>query len=1332
MNRFDEILASVIDKYELNNGPQTKVFGRLVLAEAYASNESNADAGDVDSRLNALGYGPDGDRELLEAVLDFSRLLLEKCGNRSLYSSSERLGELLNTTSLSLLQSTLRLSLSLAQRYHFRQRGGSHLQQSLLAAHFNIDLEKMQKIAAPFPRPSGPASGKITASSPALGIKGKEKGPQTKHDANDLVSLTRENDGWDEWGHVHQLYYPSGSSEQAKTTSESAQGGAAPTQTPVTPTPLRRSHTHPTPRLSRSSIIDDSPSSVTNTPGKPEEGPRGGKTLDVPYSKIASSSTTEDILSSHLGELPEDSKYELLHRLRTARGLTASSSTREQILAIRILAVTNLAYVYPETLFQQKILQCDMEQPKRLQLAYQLGELVHLGASGDLRVSRSLQTLALMALDSLAKHKARAIDVCSALSVNVNHGVLMFLTRKAVNELGTEDNDGDDVSQDEWRDALLSLLRTLPGSSSRTPETLVSAGLIPMFVDVLNLRTEKARRVYSRVMEFLDTFVHTVRDALGTLTSAKGFDAISDLIDYETKTSFENVSRGAGIPSQHKTPSIDYQIPYFQQQTLRWMFRFVNHIMQHNGGGFDRILRNLIDSPQLLTSLRLVFEHARIFGSHVWSNAVNILSSFIHNEPTSYAVIAEAGLSKSFLEAVTLQKLKTPEKPPIAPEDAEAEGEPSGEPPSGPSTSNAAAGPSSDSEHKPREYELARPKDAKLAPGIMPAAEALSCVPSGFGAICLNASGLELFQSSHALESFFEIFENPEHVKCLKDDPNLVRSLGTTFDELVRHHPALKSSIMSAVIVMVARVGFLARSKAWTEGTGAKLWTEDSEGKAVVSGPLRHLFRKIGAPMTGESIDGPDLGVRSLKSNSLPDGSKLTMQNVDQVLPSDQNVEPNDRDANGLTATDYLYPVLRFLGAFFENQTNCSHFIESGGVEFILDFATLQSLPFDFHNTDCNQELTVLVHMLAETKPHLVVPGLVDRLDSVVEMLSDFYRMSGPRESGFFSPLIKPASEKGPDAEKDETSKLAKSNGTYFAKHMVSALILTDLLREVYSLPLYQTRPSQQTSAFSQVNLADRWCALVSKLGGLHAACVWEEILLEKNIPDTWDQATKVQSNGSGSERSSDPTAPVNADSTPNAAGANSQEETTATDVAPTAPSQEPKDNTAKASEGGMAFKNVQALRYLLSSLPSSITGFFHNLGLGLLGKRRIDSYQRQNATMVAEAVAEAVIEQLKLSPPSLTANPKLRFAYLIVILSSFTHLLFEGKHLCFPYVFIVHRIFKSNIRRSHCGSSTIALPYVGPVCVQEKLRSETLERNLRHFHARGQDLESTSRCSRI
>ncbi|KAJ5179784.1 hypothetical protein N7492_002994 [Penicillium capsulatum] len=1224
LDRFDEILASVIEKYFLSTGPQTKSFGRGLLEDAYSADASKTPAEGIDAKLNSLGYAADGDRQLTEAILEFSRLLLEKSGNRSLYSSSERLGELLNTTSLSLLQSTLRLSLCLAQRYYSRQRG-SH-QQTMLAQHFNIDLEKLQKIAAPFPRPF--VAGKIPfAASPAVPAKGKEKAVQTKLNANELVTLVRDQEGWEEWGNVRVLYYPSGALEQARTASEFGQTEQG---APFTPTPLRRSSTQPTPRSNRGSNAEETPAANINTGSKPDEVTRGGKVLDLPYSKI-SSARAEDLLATNLPHLPLESKYELLHKVRIAQALTGSRESREQILAIRVLAVTNLAYVNGETTFQQKILQYDLEQSKRLQLTYQLADLVHLGASGDIEVSRTVQTLSIQALDALAKHKTRAVDVCAALSVNVNHGVLMFLTRKVVNELGAENDDTDNSYHDEWRDALLALLRTLPSSSSRTPETLVAAGLIPMFVDILSLRTDKARRVYSRIMEFLDTFVHAVRDALGTLTAAKGFDAISDLIDHETKTAFENVAQGNGFPAQFKNPSIDYQIPYFQQQTLRWMFRFVNHIMQHNGGGFD------------------LFENARIFGSHVWSNAVNILSSFIHNEPTSYAVIAEAGLSRSLLAAVMGRELHAEEKPPaVEPEDADTEAEPTSQPPA------EARTPSTEDKKESREYTLARPRGTPLAPGIIPAGDALACVPSAFGAICLNSSGLDLFQSSDALESFFEIFENPEHIKCLKDDPNLVRSLGTTFDELVRHHPALKASIMSAIIVMAARVNLLGKIKAWELGMGTKLWMENSQGELVLSGDTASLFRDIGASVHS-SDDFSAIGVPQLNATVLPNGGKIAVGDLSHSLPTQRpGFQPKDQDEHGLTVTDYLFPAIRFLGAFFENQPNCTSFIQAGGAEFVLDYATLQSMPFDFHNTDANQELTVLVHMLAETKPHLILPSLMQRAQDAVDNLSAFW--NAPQDTGFFTALIKPADSKEPAPEPAS----AVNRGTFFAKHLNAALILTDLLREIFALPLYQTRTTQHTSPFAQVNLADRYCALVASLGSLHAASVWEEIMMEKYIPEKWLQTMKSTSGKAGPERTNDASDPLASQGPLGDPPATSQDEGPKPSV-----EKEAENEEFKLAEQSAAYKNVQTLRYLLSSLPNSITGFFHNLGLGLIGKRRMDPYQKQkeNANMVADAIADTILRELQFSAANSSASPKHRFAYLIVILSSFSHLLYEVSH---------------------------------------------------------------------
>ncbi|KAF3481342.1 DNA binding protein URE-B1 [Arthroderma uncinatum] len=1258
LNRFDELLARVVTKYGLDEGPQLMPFGRHVLVEDSVSTRLASTEQECEQKLDQLGLGPEGDRELVESILDFSRLLLEKCGNRSLFSSSERLNAFLNTTSLSLIQCTLRLSLCLAQRYYFRQRSTSstHFHQSLLATHYNIELERVQKLAAPFPRPVNFIE---TTEGTSL-EKGKEvvgrtsATPGDKCNANDLISLTKVPSDkismtdispaaeigtaeWKDWGNIRFSYYPRDAAAEPSSSTFNV------SQVLMTPTPSRsRPPEYQSSRLHHGSSVDDSPTPMTQSPAARQEAARGMRVLDIPSSKVLSTST-EELLKENLSELPKDSTYDLLNRLRIAAALAISPETRRQLLGIRLLALTNLAYIYPEAIFQQKILQQDSDEPKRLQLAYQLSEFVHLGVAGDISASTLNQSFALICLDALAKHKARSADVCAALNLNVNHGILMFLVRKTVNELASEDDSGDDTDGDDWRDALFGLLRTLPSSGARAPETLVSAGLIPMFVDMLNLRTEKARRVYPRVLEFLDNFVHSVRDALATLATAKGFDAISGLIAAETKSAFEMVGEGKGISEEYKTPSTDYSIPYFQQQAIRWLFKFVNHVMQHNSGGFERLIRNLIDSPPLLNALRLVIENAKTFGSHVWSGSINIMSHFIHNEPTSYAVIAEAGLSKSFLEAVMCQPLEVPDE----------STEENKQPPKPQNLFNPAA---ASTDNQRLLDHLSKAPERKGSDGILASTEAIVGIPLAFGAICLNSTGLELFQSSDALERFFDIFESPAHVKCMKSDSNLLRLLGNSFDELVRHHPALKASVMSSVLRMVARVGLLGKYKAWECGLGAKLWVEDQDGKESISGGSSTAIGDLCADFSASEDHWPNSSVPSLGNSSTtyrelfgePDVSKWTTKDVDE---------------HGLAVSGYIFPVLKFLGAFFENQTICANFIENGGVEYVLDFAVLQSLPFSFHSNEANHQLSQVVHLMAETKPHLVLPPLLSRTLAALDKLEPFWS-EGPGATGFFSALTSAS----PETASSPEALAVRSKGTYYVKHLVAVGTLTHILREVYTPPIYPTRPTQQPLPFHQVNLSDEYALVAERLGRLHAACVWEEILLQKDMPESWNELTTLPG-FTGLDMVSDgqETPPVNTIDGGVSEIGDAAVESQAGDI-PSAPQggrsrrHAKLDNpTSTQLDKGAAVKNVKTLRWLLGSLPTCITGFLHALGRGLVGKRRVDTYQRQKAAMVAGAIASMVIQQLELKGPNECAVTKDRFSYLIVILSSFSRLLFDS-----------------------------------------------------------------------
>ncbi|KAL8679036.1 MAG: hypothetical protein Q9186_004664 [Xanthomendoza sp. 1 TL-2023] len=1263
LNRFDQILEQIVQQYGLNNGPQTIPFGCKVLEKGVA--EEGKDEGEAEKCQEAINT-PDvakaGDKDLALTIMSFSRGLLENCGNRSLYNSSERIGHLLNTTDVSLLQSTLQLAVRLAQRYHAsKQRGANasqHLNNALLVSHYNIDLTKVQCLANPFSKSalSGAADPNATTNGKSV-AKGKQKARSSaaQHpiiQPSDLVAIAsgrasqangtggkrdslfaeQEASRWEEWGGVQLRYYQPASNPPESTKAT----------TPTTPTSTRRPSNLSRP--SRLSNLEESSDTPTAPPArKTEEATQGGmRNLDIPLSMISSTPIIE-ILKQILPGLPKDSHYELLSRLRVADAITRSSSTRQELLIVRLLALTNLAYVYPDAIFQQKVLQPDSDEPRRLQLAYQLAELLQPPGNGSSGIPLELQTVALGALESLTKHKTRAPDVCAALNINVNHGVLLHTLKKAARDMATEDGVEDDpeTDRDHWREALFSLLEALPQSSPRTAETLIAAGLLDILIEMLNYRSNKAERYHHKVLTFLNTIVYTVRDAFQTFANAKGLETISELVAFEVTSSFDRAKDGQGIPVVYRNQNIDYQIPFYQQLTLRWLFKFVNHMMSHGGGNFDRLLRNLIDSTQLLGGLETVIVNAKVFGSSVWSGAVNILSAFIHNEPTSYGIIAEAGLSKGFLEAVssrTISDIKNTE------EDAESSAsheENRNEDETGTATSSTPA-PYTEAFGN----EVLQPRD-RLADGILPATDAILTIPQAFGAICLNNAGLALLLRSRAMERFFEIFESPEHMKSMTTEVELPRMLGSSFDELVRHYPQLKQAIMLSVMLMIGRVCRLCKSRAAEQGLGAKLWVDAGNGKPEVAGGILALQ---GQDQADRLLSRQDSDIVMGDANS-PNEGGLASVDLDQLMTDGKSEE--------ITAT-YIGTAMKFLGGFFENTNICSSFVEAGGVELVLDFATLPSLQYDFKSRGACHELARVIHMLVEQKPHIVMPSLIKRTQAAVDGLTPL--CSHESLSAYFeiytTPNLKASSE--PDN--------SPVNGTQIIKRLVTVHVLTNILVEAFASPIFNARSSH--TVYTQVNLTDMYITLINSLGKLHRVCIWEEILLLKAMPSSWKEATKMRGYGIGSQEADD------------VLGLLSQEEVTPEDseAAPrdaengvananmdlatsegSASDKDRRQSSVRKDEGLPAFQNVRALRYLLSQLPGDVVSFFQYLGKALIAKRRPDSYARQNAFMVADALSAALLEQIAFQSPRDSISAQDRYSYWIVALTSISHVLIEG-----------------------------------------------------------------------
>ena len=1263
LNRFDSILDHFSLLYGLRHGPQTSPFGRsLLLKGSIEDGKSENLTVQNDAELDIMGYGVDGDRQLIEVILDFSRKLLENCGNRSLYNSSERLGDLLHTTSLSLLTATLQLAVRLAQRYHAsRQRGANasqHLNSALLASHYNINLEKVQKLANPFTAPHVWVTSGPMTDTPVT--KGKEMAQNYQAKAahvvspSDLLAFTQSSsstanatdkhtlgdemqeaqaEDWRNWGSAIVTYYEplSGPSEEQKP--------------PTTPTPIRRpSALSRQSRLSSSEESPESPSPANNRPNtKPDEqGPKQIKRIELVLEKLEFSGI-ENTLQASSSEVPKDSQYDLLTQARNACAISSSLKTRQELVGIRLLAITNLAYIYPESIFQQKILQQDSEEPRRLQLVYQLADLIHPPGNGSSGIPPKLQTLALGTLEAFAKQKSKAADVCAALSVNVNHGVLFYILHRAVAEMATEDASDEDaeLGLEEKQEALFSLLEALPASMPRTGETLIAAGLLDILIEVLNLRTKKAERAHPKVLTFLSTFLYTVRDAIQSLVNSKGLEAISDLLGHGVQTSLERAKNNEGLPLRYRTRAIDYHIPYFQQQSLRVLFKVVAHMMTHGSGNLDRLLRNLIDSPRFLGGLRTVISNGKLFGAAVWSGAVNIMSTFIHNEPTSYAVISEAGLSKGLLEAITS---RTGAESPMqiylrymAETDI-----------LGPVVTSASANSIAKFMHD-NESRTSRQIGFATAEGILPNSDAILGVPQAFGAICLNYAGMQLFLESGALDCFFRIFESDEHIKAMApntpDKEDLPRLLGSSFDELVRHHPALKTPVMIAILTMVERVGQLCRVRGEAEGSGAKLWTRGKNGEAI---PVGEDPAKL--------VEGPEES-----NNDVVMGEATPLAREDSSISavssgSSDHTSKKGETANRATTALRIEITMNFLGGFFENSALCSHFVEASGAEYILDFATLPSLQYDFNVHNASMQLARVVHIMSEQKAHLVLPTLLQRTQSVADGLESFYDQSG--EEGFFAEFT----SIGPNQLAEP--KLHASTGTTIVQSLVKIQTLCNILFEVFSPPIFNAR--SKDTPFSQVNLADMYRKLVHSLGLLHRVCVWEEILLQKHLPDAWKEPTKMKGIGMGSDEADQVFGFVAGESQTNNAtgeepqGPNGRESATTNGDATV--------STTKATsrdEQSPQFKNTKILRHLFSQVPSLIVLFYQNLGKSLVVfKRRLDPYARQNAFMVAGAMSAANLDQLSYSPPRKITCAKDRYAYWIVALTSISSLIIEGNIL--------------------------------------------------------------------
>jgi E3 ubiquitin-protein ligase HUWE1 len=293
----------------------------------------------------------------------------------------------------------------------------------------------------------------------------------TKEHGQDLLQLADED--------VHIPEKLSGLNFQFYRTASLAKSNIDATATATGPTTSEAQSTSPTSIKSpTTATLAGSSSNTSPTKQRRFSHPGSSSTSTTPGATIAAAAS-EGLVTIHANnirrfgasdyeilahfvkeyDVPEEHRFSLLNRIRVATGVNIPQR-RHQLLTIRILAIAVISHVLPEGDILDKLLAFEPD------IIQSLTELIHpdhkapiVSASprswsprASIRVYipeahsntfisnplKALQTVALFALDGLAHLRSKQGDVLTAVNASASHGVLLYLLRKIINGMDSD------------------------------------------------------------------------------------------------------------------------------------------------------------------------------------------------------------------------------------------------------------------------------------------------------------------------------------------------------------------------------------------------------------------------------------------------------------------------------------------------------------------------------------------------------------------------------------------------------------------------------------------------------------------------------------------------------------------------------------------------------------------------------------------------------------------------------------------------------------------------------------------------------------------------------
>ncbi|KAG8879106.1 hypothetical protein FRB97_002021 [Tulasnella sp. 331] len=825
-------------------------------------------------------------------------------------------------------------------------------------------------------------------------------------------------------------------------------------------------------------------------------------------------------------DIPEEERFELLCRIRVAKALVLGhDEEREKLLVARLLSIAIYAHTHSETSAMNTLFLYDPE------LINHIAELIQ----PDRDIPYSVQVAALTVLDALGRYRFKISEVLGAVNAGVSHGTLLSALRKTVTLL----QDPKSSVPLEFIEALLSLFMLLTSSPGGGP-AIVGAGLIPLIVQVLDVKTPPRLTIVSKTTVLLDNVLYGYGNAFQVFCNNSGVDVLIGRIATEVDLDIEahqNESETDGAVALYG------RLPYARSSLLKHLLRSMHRMMQASGASEG--LRTLIDSS-LPKSIKKIMENRVTFGPPIFSIAINLMSLFVHNEPSTLTVLQEMHLPTVFYDAIEA--------------------------------------------------------------GIEPALEVISALPNAIGALCLNAAGeAQLAARTKIIPSIFETFTSEKYIKVLGEKENAI-VIGTALDELVRHHPSLKTQVFAGVQVMFQRIEELGNS--WTPPAG-------EESRYIITS-----LASSGAldPAAGLS-DKMDVVEETNAAPSSPPANDPEADGGDESK-DDANVK-GERNI----VTDFIDVAMKILEGLFQYAPHCRDFVTIyNGLERIGSLLALPALPIRFSESAAAESMLGIFRTMAELNPKETLSGLAKTVRSALDDTKAFWERMD---------------------EESKMSQLMKSHdiptNAAFRKVVTLTIVLT-----IYS-DAYQTLAYSHTRSTSTVLQALHGTEapdILIDIGKAHRAFCWEKVVLIHTQQLEKSDAKDISTGSSDAPTSS----PV--PSVPPADAGN------VTEAAGAALSKLINQDTSAGD--GKSNDRFETIKYLVDHITWSLNPFFQAIAKLVIPSRRgTTDATRALCSAIALRIARILFEHCKWKGSS---NVKSTFGYNSLVVNLITALLRDEK----------------------------------------------------------------------